>query len=161
MEPVALWLMASSANAYNMESKDTKAQAVSNEIVYLILGALLGIFCVDVIGVGNRFAVLNSILATAGMSALGSYFLNFCYQPGAIFGWYMDMLDVYFRDNPKNPFGFLYSPLGGCMYCQNTWLTIASFILLKGTFAFSWWMILPTIFLSHFILTIVNRILDR
>lgn len=144
-----------------METNEQKGSTKGDGIIYLILGAVLGVFYVDVVGIGSRFAVFNSILAIGGMAALCSFFLNFCYQPGAIFGWYMDLLEVYFRDNRNNPFGFLFSPLGGCMYCQNTWIAVASFCLLKGNFDLSWWLILPTIFISHFILTIIDRLVGR
>ena len=144
-----------------METNHTPTQKAMDGLLYLILGVMLGLFLANIFGGAGKFATLNSIIAVSGMSALCSFFLSFCYRPGAIFGWYMDWLEKYFRDSLTNPFRFLFNPLGGCMYCQNTWITITAFILLKSTFIFSWWMILPTIFMSHFILTVTDRILEQ
>jgi len=90
------------------------------------------------------------------MAALCSFFLEFCYRPGNVFGWYMDILEKYFRDNTKNPFGWMYKPMGGCAYCQNTWIAIAFHSVLAVYFGLSWWLILPSIFMAHLFLTILD-----
>jgi len=90
------------------------------------------------------------------MAALCTFFLEFCYRPGNIFGWYMDWMDRNLRDNVKNPFRILYKPLGGCAYCQNTWIAIAFHSVLAVYFGLSWWLILPSIFMAHLFLTILD-----
>lgn len=90
------------------------------------------------------------------ISSLCTFFLEFCYRPGNIFGWYMDWLERNFRDNLKNPFGYLYKPMGGCAYCQNTWITLGFFAVLAIQFEVSWWLLLPTVFISHMFLTILD-----
>lgn len=135
-----------------MEKKEQ--QQISG--VYFIIGILIGLM----VGFGlesNKFNDgLLSVLSIGIVSSLGEFFLQFCYQPGNIFGWYRDFLDKYFANNPKNPFGFLYQPLGACAYCQNTWLTLGVFVLGNIFFGVSWWLLLPSIFVSHLILTALD-----
>lgn len=90
------------------------------------------------------------------LSALNSFFLEFCYQEGNIFGWWIKFIDKHIRDNPRSPFRELYKPLGGCIYCQNIWVAIAYFMVGHFYFEVSWWLMLPTMLFSHFILTLLD-----
>jgi hypothetical protein len=115
-----------------------------------------GLFLGALTNVEHYLTVAIQICFGGLMAALCTFFLEFCYRPGNIFGWYMDFLEKQFRDNVKNPFRFLYKPLGGCAYCQNTWVAIAFFCVLAVYFSVSWWLILPTIFMAHLFLTILD-----
>jgi len=92
-------------------------------------------------------------------SSLISYFLEFCYRPGNIFGFYMDFIEKKFRDNLKNPFGFLWKPLGGCIQCHNTWITFFVFAFANQMFGVSFWILIPTIVISHMSLSIFIKLL--
>ena len=92
-------------------------------------------------------------------SSLISFFLEFCYRPGNIFGFYMDFIEKHFRDNPKNPFGFLWKPFGGCVQCHNTWITFFVFAFANQTFDVSFWCLLPAIVISHMSLSIFIKLL--
>ncbi|MFM9142965.1 MAG: hypothetical protein ACKOPP_03095 [Bacteroidota bacterium] len=70
----------------------------------------------------------------------------------------MSFLEKHFRDNTKNPFGFLFKPLGGCAYCQNSWIAIGYFVVLAIYFSLSWWLLIPSIVLAHLFLTVLDDI---
>lgn len=124
--------------------------------IYLLVGILIGLMT----GMGIHSNQWNdgfiSVIVLSSTTALGEFFLQFCFQPGNIFGWYRDWLDKYFYDNPKNPFSFMYKPLGACAYCQNTWLGIAAWTMGHIYFGMSWWLLLPVLFLSHLFLTVLD-----
>lgn len=124
--------------------------------VHVLAGSVLGLFAGVL--VHDSFWSGNIIQICFGgvMGAMCTFFLIFCYGPGNIFGWYMDFLEKHFRDNVKNPFGFLYKPLGGCAYCHNQWVTIGIFSVMAFEFGVSWWLLLPTMFVSHLALTILD-----
>ena len=124
--------------------------------VHVLAAFVCGAFVGVLTNVPHYMAVGLQMTFGAFISAACTFFLEFCYRPGNIFGWYMDFLEKHFRDNVKNPFRFFYKPLGGCAYCQNTWITIGFFTVLAVYFSVSWWLILPTIFLSHLFLTILD-----
>lgn len=102
---------------------------------------------------------INQSIVVAIFGSMTSHFLEFCYRPGNIFGWWVDFLEKYFRDNPKNPVGFLWKPLGGCVQCHNIWITMGIFIVLLLNFNFSWWGLYPALILSNFMLTIYIKLL--
>lgn len=124
--------------------------------VYFIIGILIGLM----VGFGLESNVFNdailSVLSIGMISSLGEFFLQFCYQPGNIFGWYRDWLDKHLGNNPNSPLSFFYQPLGACAYCQNTWLTFGVFLLGNIFFGVSWWLLFPSLFLSHLFLTALD-----
>jgi len=127
----------------------------------LISGILLGIGVGLALG-NQSFSV--GFIKTVGVGLLGAlctFFLIFCYSPGNIFGKYMDWLEKNFRDNPNNPFNFLFNPLGGCAYCHNIWVTAFFFLVTNLTIGISWWLLLPALFSSHLFLNILDRLFWR
>lgn len=125
-------------------------------VIYLIAGLMIGMMT----GLAFDSSVYSdgfiSVMVIGGVTSLMEFFLQFCFQPGNIFGWYRDWLDKYFYDNPKNPLGFMYKPLGACAYCQNTWIGIGVWSLGYIYLGFSWWILLPSLFVSHLFLTILD-----
>jgi hypothetical protein len=89
------------------------------------------------------------------VSALATFFLEFCFREGNIFAGWIRFLNRYFYENEKNPFRFLYKPLGGCALCMNIWLTtfffFAFFFAFGSSISFLWYL-LPVLFISHLIL---------
>lgn len=144
-----------------METNHTPTQKAMDGLLYLILGVMLGLFLAPMVAGNEGNASFLPLMGVALTAASGSYFLSFCYRPGAIFGWYMDWLEKHFRDSLTNPFRFLFSPLGGCMYCQNTWITIIGFFLFREVQPMAWWLVLPCIFISHLFLSVIDRALDN
>lgn len=137
-----------------METQDKKNDSgVIAGIVGILIGLTIG-FNVNSPAVGSGLLKMSVIGLTG---SLLTFFLEFCYRPGNIFGWYYEFIEKHFRDNPKNPFGFLFNPLGGCMYCQNVWLTTGLFIVGNIYFEVSFWLMLPAILLSHLMLNILDR----
>lgn len=137
----------------NEQQNNTKG----DKLVYAIFGAFIGFGIAELTRDITTYSGFLSVLAVAATGAMASFFLRFCYQPGAIFGWYMDLLEKNIRDNPKSLFKPFFSPLGGCMYCQNTWVTFFFYVAAIYKFGLSWWYVLPCIFLSHLVLSIIDK----
>lgn len=125
-------------------------------LIPMLSGIFLGIaiaFLIDSEEVGGIAA--KSIIIGL-VAALNTFFLQFCYHPGNIFGGYMEWVEKNFRDNPKNPFFFLYKPLGGCAYCQNIYIAFFYFLAINIVFGLTWWALLPTLFIAHLFLLILD-----
>lgn len=137
-----------------MNQKDTTTPTLI-AIVSFAVGFMISELSED----GYLNQLILKTFAIALFSSMTSFFLEFCYRPGNIFGFYMDFIEKYFRDNPKNPFGFLWKPLGGCVQCHNTWITFFVFVFANQTFGVSFWMLIPTIIISHMSLTIFIKML--
>lgn len=127
----------------------------------LVSGILLGMG----IGLLLNFPIFaEGFIKTVGVGLVGSlctFFLIFCYSPGNIFGGYMDWLERNLRDNPNHVFSFLFSPLGGCAYCHNIWVSAFFFAITNLTIGISWWLLLPALFVSHLFLNILDRLFWR
>lgn len=122
----------------------------------MVSGIFLGIAISFMIN-DTAFGIGTGQCAIIGMiAALTSFFLQFCYRPGNIFGGYMDWLEKNFRDNPKNPFAVFFSPLGGCAYCQNVYVVTFIFWMAYLIVGLSWWLLIPAIVLGHFFLTLLD-----
>lgn len=107
----------------------------------------------------SQFLIMLFISVSA---SAGSIFLQFAYEEGNIFHFWIRFLDKYFsEDYPKNPVKFLYNPLGGCMYCQNMWIGLLFFSVCASEGMVSWWLFLPCLFFTHLSLSIIQKHLDR
>lgn len=128
------------------------------QIFFTIIGIMIGI----VIGFSiDNEAYLETFALTIGIglvSALLEFFLQFCYQEGNIFGWYRTWLDKHIATNRFLFIQQLYNPLGGCAFCQNTWLTFGVFLTVHFIIGITWWMAIPAIVISHLFLTTLGRI---
>lgn len=127
----------------------------------LITGTLLGIGIGLLISNQSFAEGFAKTIAVGLVGALCTFFLIFCYSPGNIFGGYMDWLERTLRDNPNHPLSFLFSPLGGCAYCHNIWVTTFFFTLTNLTIGINWWLLLPSLFFSHLALNILDRLFWR
>lgn len=144
----------------SLSSMKNEPKNATSEFLFFIAGLLVGsevFFLLDV-EIGSP---IFKIFAIAIFGSLLSFFLEFCFRPGSIFGRYVDFLEKYFRDNPKNPFGFLYSPLGGCIFCMNVWLSSFLFLYTAISFDLSIFYYLPSVLLSHLFLSFLDRIFWR
>jgi hypothetical protein len=133
---------------------------VTSELLFFLAGFLVGAEIFFLIDVGTDSTIFK-IFAVAGIGSLLSFFLEFTFRPGAIFGRYIDFLEKYFRDNPKNPVGFLYSPLGGCVFCMNVWLSSLLFVFTSISFDLSFLYFIPAVLISHLFLAFLDRIFWR
>lgn len=137
-----------------METKDKKNESgIIAGIVGILIGLTIGT------NINNQWfgSKLLEITTIGFTGSLLTFFLEFCYRPGGIFSWYYNFIEKHFRDNPKNPFGYLFNPLGGCAYCQNVWLTSGLFVLSNIYFGVSYWLLIPSILISHIVLNILDR----
>ena len=99
------------------------------KIGFVFLGLLSGFLLSFLITNYNfYFNAVNAVLF-GFIAALLTFFLDFCFREGNIFAFWIRFLNKYFYKNPKNPFRFLYKPLGGCSLCMNQWVSIKVFII--------------------------------
>jgi len=97
------------------------------------------------------------MLFVAFTSALITFFLEFCFRPGNVFGKWIPFVEKHFRDNLKNPFHFMANPLGLCAYCQNIWITSGVFLIYYFEIGISGWWYVPTTMFSHFALNVLDK----
>ena len=90
-------------------------------------------------------------------SALTSFFLQFTFSPGQIFGKGIPFLEKKFRDNPKSLFPWLSEPLGLCPYCQNIWICIIAFAIMNIHIGTTFWLLIPATAIAHFSLTLLDK----
>ena len=125
-----------------------------NELLLVSGGIILAIF----------LGFLNSLL---------SYFLDYCFYKGSIFGAWLPFLAkinlILFKPGTykglkearKNPHYddmlcesaldcFFYKVLGGCIVCTNIWLGAITFTLLWLFLPLSYWLIIPYLLFSSF-----------
>lgn len=125
-------------------------------LMFFIFGIVLGV------GLSLVFEVEDPSLGHAvGIALFGSslsFFLEFCFRPGAIFSFWTRFIEKNFRDNPKNPFGFLFNPLGGCIYCMNIWITLFIFVAFAFFLATPLLFLLPSLLVSHLVLNVFDRL---
>lgn len=118
------------------------------------------------IGFAAFLGALNSLL---------SYFLDYCFYEGSIFGFWLPTLAkanlAFFRpaqyqsvkSAKKNPEYdnmlcqmaqdmFFYKVLGGCIICSNIWLGAVTFTVIWACFGFSYFLIFPYLLFSSFVL---------
>jgi hypothetical protein len=126
-----------------------------NNTFFIFIGMFIGFAATFFIKTAEEFTMVTWAVIIAVMSSLISIFIDFLIQPGEIFGFWFRVLK--YMDNVKNPFRALVKPLGACMYCMNVWVTFASFIMCKGHFGMSWWLLIPTAAISHAALAIIER----
>jgi hypothetical protein len=90
-------------------------------------------------------------------SAMTSFFLQFTYMPGQIFGKWIPFLERRFRDNPNSSVPWIAEPLGLCPYCQNIWICIIGYLIMNLTMGTTWWLFIPATAVAHFSLTLFDR----
>ena len=126
-----------------------------NNTFLIVIGILIGFMVANLITVPTQFTMVSWAAIIGIMAAMISIFIDFLIQPGEIFGFWTRVLT--YMNNPKNPFRALTKPLGGCLYCMNVWVTLASFMLCKGGIGMSWWYFIPTAAIGHVVLAIMER----
>ena len=108
-------------------------------------------------------------------NSLLSYFLDYCFYKGSIFGGWLPLLAkvnlILFRPatyselkkSSKNPHyddmlceealnSFFYKILGGCIVCTNIWLGAFTFTGIWLFLPISYWLIIPYLLFSSFFL---------
>lgn len=111
----------------------------------LLSGFLLFFFVNDF---GTYQIVINSIICGL-FAAFASFFLDFTFREGNIFAFWLRFLNRFFFENKKNPFRFLYKPLGGCTICMNQYISILVFLLAFWKLDLSFWFLIPSSLVSH------------
>jgi len=108
------------------------------------------------------------------LNSLLSYFLDYCFYKGSIFGGWLPLLAkinlILFKPgtyrglkeySSKNPHYddklceealdcFFYKVLGGCIVCTNIWLGAITFTLIWLLLPISYWLIIPYLLFSSF-----------
>ena len=107
------------------------------------------------------------------LNSLLSYFLDYCFYKGSIFGGWLPFLAkinlILFKPgtyrglkcSSKNPHYddklceealdcFFYKVLGGCIVCTNIWLGAFTFSLIWAFLPISYWLIIPYLLFSSF-----------
>lgn len=108
------------------------------------------------------WAATLSLALTAGFAfgaACLSYFLQWSFEPGRVFGRYGAWLDA-----RAEALGFWYKPLGGCALCMNMWLALAGFWLTPAAWlAWPGGGFLPVWYLAYAMLAnyFLRRLLQR
>lgn len=128
-------------------------------VIFTILGLISG-FGIGMIfkNVSPFIPFLTSVCVSLTGATL-SFFLDFSFNEGNIFAFWFRFLNKYFYQNKKNPFSFLYSPLGGCLFCMNIWVTTVIFAFTFYFFGLNWVWWIPATCLSHFILNLFAKYL--
>ncbi len=130
----------------------------------LFFAALLGFFGgLSLSFIVNDFGFFEPFFEALIVSLVGagaSFFLDFCFREGNIFAGWIRFLNRYFYENKKNPFRFLYKPLGGCLYCSNVWVSLGFFFLYWAIQGISFLWLVPILFFSHLILFFLSKHFD-
>ena len=146
----------STTHIMSIKKEDKEIIIPTIPILTLIIGMVIGLCMGIFVQMKSNGFMMVALVATT--SSFLSFFLQFTYQPGHIFGWWIRWIEKSWRDNPKNPLGFLANPLGLCAFCQNIWVTQASFLIAWWQFDLSLWWFIPCVVLSHMILTIISKL---
>jgi hypothetical protein len=76
-----------------------------------------------------------------------AYFLDFTFNDGNIFDWYLRWVNKTFK--PR-----IAKPLGACVYCMNIWLSLFGFIVLCVIGVLPWYLFFPYSIASHIWLSV-------
>lgn len=81
--------------------------------------------------------LLANMLITSVMSVMFSLFIKFCLRTGMSLGWYKDMLHAILRASTRyivlyNLLNYIFKPIGLCIYCFGTWISLIIYINLNG-----------------------------
>ncbi len=125
--------------------------------VTFILGSVTGFLLTYLVNDWEMFKNPTIALFSGCLAALTSFFLDFAFREGNIFAFWMKFLNKYFYNQLKNPFRFLYSPLGGCMFCMNIWVASTYYVIAALIFGIAWWYILPSALVAHLILNYLAK----
>jgi len=119
--------------------------------IYLF-GLFSGLLSAFFINDFTFFKPFFEMLLIGLIAALLSFLLDFCFREGNIFAFWIRFLNKYFYKNKKNPFSFLYKPLGACTICMNIYVANFVFLFYWFFWPISWIWFFPAMLASHFIL---------
>lgn len=136
-----------------------KFRKILNEFTGFILGVIAGLGLSAVAEHGPVFQslILASVVGI-GAGAM-TIFIDFIIQPGQIFGFWTKFLERV-MNHEKNPFRFLYKPMGGCLYCMNVWVAFGIYSLAVYHTGLTWWLILPSAAIAHVTVSILEPIVN-
>lgn len=97
--------------------------------------------------------MIETLFIWALFSACITLLIDYCIEPGEIFGFYRTWLYRY--DEKKWS-----KPLGLCPVCMGVWVGIAVYLVLLISSALSIWLFLPFISVNIVILRIIIKIID-
>jgi hypothetical protein len=136
-----------------------KIRKILNEFTGFGLGIFAG-FGLSLIAEHGPIFDAMILAAAIGVGAgMMTIFIDFIIQPGQIFGWYTSFLN-HVVNHPKNPFRFLFKPMGGCLYCLNTWVTFGIYALAVYHTGLTLWLILPAAAIAHVTVSILEPIVN-
>ena len=115
------------------------------------------------------------VMFLGGLNSLLSYFLDYCFWEGSIFGKYIpwlaeknlsifkpEILKALESTKGTKDYNnklvqsaqneFFFKILGGCVICSNIWLGGITFTILALVFSLSWWLAFPYLLFSSFLL---------
>lgn len=136
-----------------------KIRKILNELTGFGMGIMTGLGLAIFTEHGDMFKqVMLAGLVGIGAGAM-TIFIDFIIQPGQIFGfwtWFLERV----VNHPKNPLKFLYKPMGGCLYCMNTWVAFGIYTLAALNTGLTWWLILPSAAIAHVAVSILEPIVN-
>ena len=123
----------------------------------------------------NVITPILFVMFLGGLNSLLSYFLDYCFWEGSIFGKYIPWLaeknlktfkpeilkalesakgtkDYNNKLVQSAQNEFFFKILGGCVICSNIWLGGITFTILALVFGLSWWLAFPYLLFSSFLL---------
>jgi len=136
-----------------------KIRKILNEFTGYGLGIMTGLGLAIFTEHGEMFKMVMLAGLVGICAGAMTIFIDFIIQPGQIFGfwtWFLERV----VNHPKNPLKFLYKPMGGCLYCMNTWVAFGIYALAAYNTGLSWWLILPSAAIAHVTVSILEPIVN-
>lgn len=136
-----------------------KIRKILNEFTGYGLGIMTGLGLAIFTEHGEMFndaMVAGLVGIVAGALTI---YIDFIIQPGQIFGFWTKFLDGVVK-HPKNPLAFLYKPMGGCLYCMNTWVAFGVYSLVWYNIGLTWWFVFPCAAIAHVTVSILEPIVN-
>lgn len=123
----------------------------------------------------NVITPILFVMFLGGLNSLLSYFLDYCFWDGSIFGAYIpwlatknlkifkpEILKALESSKESKDYNnklvqsaqnmFFFKILGGCAICTNIWLGGITFTILAIAFSLSWYLSFPYLLFSSFLL---------
>jgi len=98
---------------------------------------------------------LREIISGSFFTVCFSLFLDYCMEEGEVFEKYRPWLA---KKLGTGRFAKLAKPLGECVVCMNSWISVLSFFGVVVFFSVSVWWLVPYISLSYVLLRILYNL---
>jgi len=127
---------------------------------FFLLGILAGLTAIFFVRDFNWFRPVFEAGLVGFVAALVSFFLDFCFREGNVLSFWIRFLNKYFHKNAKNPFRFLYKPLGACTICMNVYVANLVFVVYWYFWDLSFIWLIPSALIAHVVLYFMLKHFD-